>query len=433
MSKVIEENSLDELKKLSNETRLDNLFDKYLKEDKVDETNVSANVSGYSSLVSDIVRNVNDLDDMKYFCSVIESTTPEGRIPVSSATNLVGRDSEDGTASETLRILQVGDVSSFTLGDAITASAGATIDVLFVQDGDANEGKFLLVRVKTGTITTVDTINGEAITNVYNASYMKGQLLTDYADDLTTADGEVADDLNEVEFNLQLIELESTTKKVSTKYTTELMKDLLTTFGKKLKPLLVQGMSMIIRLTNRQKVINYMKTNARVRPNISLPNSTGAQGGIEEIYEGLYARINQSIGAIGTSTGLNGKYTVIGSSNVVSGLKTLLKDKIKMQGNVMMMPHDVTLIEDGYSQDEYLLVALRGNQGDNNSAVIFSPYSYAIVNVTNPIDLQEHVNVFIRSDVKNNKLTAMLNGKNEMMELTIVDGFGDVPNTFPKD
>ncbi len=418
------ERSMDDLKLIPEAQKIDKLFkDLDIKEEKLDETNTTAAISGYKALVSDIVKSIDAKDDMKYFCSVIKAITPEGVIPVSSATNLTGAKDEEGNVSDTLRILDIVS-DTFTVGDTITSSGTGEGTVIFKQDN------YILIKVNVGVFAQGETINTIAINKIYPASHLMGTLLSDYAGDYASIDSETEDNLNEIEFKLRLIEISVKSQLVSTGYTTEAIKDLIAQYGKNMKSLLVSGMTLVINTINRQKTINYMKANAVVRSNINLVNSVGGQGGIDKIYADLYSRVNQSMTSISTSTGIKGKYAVVCSSNVASGLRTYLGDKIKVIDDQEFLPLGIALVEDGYSREDYLLVTLRGNNGDNNSAVVFSPYSYALLQSTNYINFHELIKVQVRSDVKNNQLASLVSGKNELMEYTLVEGFSDLTNNF---
>jgi hypothetical protein len=49
--------------------------------------------------------------------------------------------------------------------------------------------------------------------------------------------------------------------------------------------------------------------------------------------------------------------------------------------------------------------------------------------VTDPVTFQTHILAMVRRDIKNNPLATLQTGKNEMMELSYVDGYLDLVNT----
>ena len=421
MNKILLEQSL----KTEENSKLDKILNLHLK-DKIDETNTSSNISGYKKLMTGVITKLTETSDMNSICSVIPALTPEGVIPVASATILTGANSDEVKVTDILRTLQVSASTGVVDGDTVTSSGGATGLILH------SEEKLLVIKVTSGTFVKAETIKAGTITieQIYPASHATGFMTPNYAGEYSTASGEALEDMKEIQYKLSLVNVVAKSKLLSTGWTVEALSDLLRQYGIKLEETLVNSISKIIDDFNRQKTISFMKANAKIRPILNLPSSYGINGGISNIYADIWNRINQCIGAIGTNTATAGaSYSVIASSNVYGAMKTILKKDITMRNGICYMPGNIGLIEDSYSFTDYMIVAL--NDDSNNSAVIYAPYDYAVMKGTDPETFEELVKILVRSSVNNNLLVPLdEDGKNVMMEYTEIEGIGSLTNTF---
>ena len=384
------------------------------------ETTNSSNVTSYQGLITDIIQQVNPVINMSDICSVIETKIPSGKVPYLH-TYYTGKDS---TITDNIKILVVLDSSAFTEDGEISTST-ATGTVLHVEDNK------ILVKVLSGVFASSNNIDNvipfvaskTTISSVYNAIHSVGTLLPNYNGQYTTLDGENLVDYKEVEYRVGTVEVNCTTSKLVTGYTIEAFQDLIHIYGEDFKDIITKSLSNIINTLEYQKVFAFQRSNAMVRPNITLPASYGIQGDIMSVYNDLYSRINQSIGTIKTNTGIAGNFAVIASSNICAGLKTS-----KEITNKKILSNGAVLVEDSYALKDYILVTLIGPE--NNGAVMYIPYSYEIKSAINPATFQTHILAMVRRDIKNNPLATMQSGKNEMMELTYVDGFSSLVNNY---
>lgn len=384
----------------------------------------SGNLDAYQGLLTDIIERNYVIEDFSNVCSVIEPKIPDGKIPFIQ-TEYIGKDSDNLTITDDIKIFLVQDSSAFTEGDDIS-TASATGTVLYVEEGK------LLVNVLTGTFAPTNDIDNAipfsvaktSITLIYEAIHSAGILLQNYGGEYITASGEVLTDFKQVSYKISNVDIQCKTSKIETGYTIELMQDLISLYGMNIKDTITKSLSKIINQNELQNIYAFQRSNAIQRPNIVLTNSYGVQGNIADIYNDLYSRINQSIGNIGTNTGIVGKHAVICSSNIFAALKTakdVTHDKKDLLNNGAL------LIEDGYAIKDYLLVTLIGP--DNQGGVIYTPYHFMIKSVTN-MNFQNQVIAMLRRDIVNNPLATMQSGKNEMMELTYVDGFSDLIGNY---
>lgn len=381
--------------------------------DEAEAGSTTANMVGYRALVSRVIQRLKQESDIEAFCSVIVPKTSTGVVPVFGE-KLTGKQSDEKSVKDNLKIFKFDEAISDAVGDEIT-NGTATATILYKED------IFVLVEVTSGTFVNDDTVSTKNLDNIYSALHSMGVLLSEYTGEYSTLEGEELTDSNEVDLELILKETSCTTKDVRSKITKETLADLVRMYGVTYNNSIVKSLTTVLSDATRQRIFTYMRNNAVVRPDLILTNSYGTGAGIDRIYADIYARINQSIGAIGTNTGISaGKYTVIASSNVVAGIKTYLKEAITEKNGISYMPGNVTLIEDGYSTYDYLVVALRGP--NNNSAVIHTPYDIVINSATDPDDFVERIVIKGRNDTFNNPLMDLAGSvKNPMMELTVVD------------
>ena len=380
---------------------------------KLFETNSTENISNYRTLVTKIIKRLKTDSDLEAFCSVIPTNSPSGVIPVYGE-KLTGKNTNNVSVFDTLRIFKFDSAISDNVGDIIS-NGTATAELLYKED------IYCLVKITSGTFQATDTISSQTLIEIYSAIHSMGVLLENYSGEYTTAQGEELSESEEIDFELIMSQVDVTTKDIRTGVTRETLTDLLKIWGVTKINSIETSLSSCLADKTRQRIFTFMRNNAVERPLLTLTDSYGTGSGITQVYAEIYSRINQSVGAIGTNTGISaGKYTVIASSDIVAGLKTLLKRDILEKNNISYLPGDITLIEDGYAKNDYLLVALRGP--NNNSAVIHTPYDIIINSAIDSKDFSEKIVIKARNTTVNNPLMDLNESvKNPMMELTYVD------------
>lgn len=409
-----------------NQTNIKKLFEAKSEEsENLDETNSSGNLATYKSLITKVIKRVRQISDLEYFCSVIVPKTPVGVIPVYGE-KLVGKQSADNTVNDNIKVFQFASTISTTVGATITNGTGGSAEVLYIEDNTLDTtgnsvAELILVKITAGTFASGDTVSSINLDYVYSNVHSMNQLLPNYIGDYSTTDGEVISDSEEVDFQLILKDNTVTTKDLRTIITRETLADLLRMYRITFNNTIVDSLSAVLADKTRQRIFTYMRNNAVSRPDIVLTNSYGTGAGLKEVYGDLVARINQSIGKIGTATGISaGKYSVIGSSNVIAGIKTFYGNQIKEKNGISFLPDDIALIEDGYCTYDYLLVTLRGP--NNNSAVIHTPYDVIINSAKDPVDFKEKIVIKSRNNTINNPLMDLASlSANPMMEFSYVD------------
>lgn len=399
---------------IENSIKTDSNLVKMFEQLNLEETNSATNFSNYKALVTRVIRRMQETSDFDYFCTTITTTSPNGVIPVYGE-KLVGKKSDDKRVSDDIKVFQFNEQIPDAVGATITNGTGGNGLVLY------KDGVFALVEVTSGTFASGDTISTKTLQEIYINVHSMGSLLEGYSGNYSLKDGEELIDSNEIDFQLILSEIECTSKILRTGITREALSDLIRMYGVTKSNSIEKSLTECILSRTRQNIFNFMKSNAVQRSDIVLLNSLGSTSGLNNIFSDLYTRIRNSIGRIGTQTGISGgKYFVVASSNVFNAIVTYMKEAVYNRNGITFLPDDVSLIEDGYSVNDYMLVGLRGPK--NNAAVIFSPYSIDIQSVTDPETFKERIGILSRSDIINNPLYE-LSGytSNPMMEYTVVD------------
>lgn len=415
-------------------SNLEKLLSKlYEVDESLDEaTNKSADIASYKDIITGMITRAEGTINFNDFCYKIDATTPNGKIPYQGI-KYIGRESDGATPAQ-MKVLIVPDSSAFTEGGAIsTNGAGAGIGiVLHVETGK------ILVQVTSGTFAASDPIDNVSvyatqqttITHVYTANTSFSAFLETYIPANTTAIGEANSDLKEIVSLIKTLEIACTTKEISSGYTVETLSDAISVYGIDFKDRLIEVLSNVLLKLDQSRVFNFMKANAYQRPDIVLTNSYAATGNLLDIFSDVYLRINQSAGEIRKNSKMNGEMVVVASSTIYRAV--LSASPLSEVERKIILPSDITMVEDPYSTSEYLCVALNPKIDRNNSAVLYTPYSYEIQSVTDPIDFHEKVHVMSRSDIVTNPLATKENdqGKSEMMEVTYVTGYGSLNNVF---
>ena len=414
---------------LSISSNLENLLTKLYEQDEINEKNVTADISPYKKLISDVINRRREKVNFKDICTVIETPTSKGVIPVAGM-RYTGKESANGTVNT--RILFVASSSAFAV-DGFISTNGTGLGIGKVLH---IEGTKVLVDVTSGYFSKNDNLDNVAVyvaskttvTNIYSANANYASFLESYDGPDTTADGEIESDLKEIVNLINALEINCTTKSLSSGYTIETLSDAISVYGYDYKARLIETIVNLLERLDKARIFKFMRDNAYARPNIVLTNSYGVNGAILDIFGDLYVRINQSAGAIVQNSGISDDFVVVASTRIYRAIMSMAP--LTEVEKKVTLPSDMTLVEDPFSMTDYLCVALK-SKGDN-SAVIYTPYSVEVQNVTDPVDFKQKVKVFSRSDVVNNPLATKQNdqSKNEMMEITYIDGYSSLNNVF---
>lgn len=386
--------------------------------DTVDETNSTANVSGYSKLLTDIITRFMGESNLKHFVSIVPADTPNGDIPVSKI-----KISKNGSDADKTILIQLNN-DSLNSGDGVTGdTSGATGIVLAIS----SENIALVEVTSEDTFNLDEDINTSTstITHIFPNNWAVSVLMSESIDTQTTEEAETNRDMVDITFALELLRIKCESNSVSIGWTKEYLVDLITYGGKATNTRKMRAIKKLINIAVnvldtiiKKKVLTFMKDNAKVRNTLDVTGSSGK--GLHNIYGDIYSRINQSIGSIGTNTGIAGKYSVVASSSVYQGIITFLVGDIEHKEGYVLLPNGAKLIEDGYSATDYVLVTMADN--NNSSAVLYSPYIMDVISAQDSVDFKDYINVFVRDDINNNAIVELDDGKSRMMEISIVTG-----------
>jgi hypothetical protein len=395
-------------------------------------TNIASDIAPYKDIITKVIKRANEKVNFNDFCVVLESNSPSGTIPYQGI-KYIGRESDGATPLE-MKVFIVQDSSAFTEGEFIsTNGAGAGVGkVLHVEEGK------LLVQVTSGyfessySIDNAETyaVADTTITMIYSANTSYSAFLENYVDVNSTADGEKNSDLKEIVSLIKTLEIACTTKELSSGYTLETLSDSISVYGVDFKKDLIESLSNVLIKLEQARIFKFMRDNAYQRSDIVLTDSYGVNGDIASIFNDLYTRVNQSAGAIRKNSSMSGEVVVTASTNIYRAI--LSGSPLSEVERKIILPSEITMIEDPYASVEYLCVALNPKKDRNNAAVIYTPYSYEIQSVKDPQDFSEKVHVMSRSDIVANPLATKENdqAKSEMMEVTFVSGYENLNNVF---
>lgn len=386
-----------------------------LYEDVLSETNSVTGIASYKRLMTDVIKRYYEVAPIEYLASYQETGTPNGRI-FTFNNRLSGNSEQHTLVTDDLKIFKLkNSFNDINIGDSIT-NGTATAEVIYA------ESPFVLVKIESGTFIKGDSIGTNELLGIYNAIHLLGTFLPNYVGTYTIDQDAEVIDFRQVDFIMGEATTNTKIKKTKTGLTIETLKDLVATFGIKYRPVLIDIIVQVMMSIELNDIFRYQRANAYNKPNLVLTNSYGINNSLSAAYEDIWNRINNSIGSIGGKGGITGSYSVSASSNVVAALKTLLKQAIYLDENgILTLPGGVSLIEDGYSLQDYFCVTLVGP--NDNSAMVFAPYDLQVIEAQNPEDFSKHIVVIDRFDVLDNPLVTRVNdqAKNELMEITFVD------------
>lgn len=390
--------------------------------------NVSGDISPYTSLIHDIISRVEVTSVLPYISSFIPTSTPTGKVPAFSL-KYNGTPSQNVKKGDVVKVISVVDASSFVIdGEISGGTSGAVGTVLYKE---ANQ---LLVKVISNTF-----IDGENVDNITPFALAKtsitairsnvvgvGGLLFDYVGELTTTNGELKDNTSNT-FSLEVnsASIDAKTAKIFTGLTVEFVQDLIAMYGEDAKSRLVNMLGNAISLELESRYFKFLKTIATQKSDIILSNSTALS--LKDKYNDIISRIYKSIGSIGTNTNIAGQFFVVASSNVISAInsagKVLPNAKYSANNSKFngMLDGKIILIEDVYSDVDYMVVGNAGIDGFDNG-IIFSPYLTDFIITTNPVTLQQEIAVINRYDIKRSPLdTKTIDGQSDFVELSVID------------
>lgn len=385
------------------------------------ESNGTSDIENYAALMRDVITRVEITSTIPFVASVVPLTTPEGKLPVFS---LEYDKSATSTASN-IKVFLLGSIGAFSVGDTVTGDVSAAEGNILYIEGDK-----VLVEVTSGTFQE-EAINTATttITSIWSNKVGVGQLFENYSGPYTTptSEGMTVTQKNSFALKVGNIQASSKSRDIATNLTVEYIQDLIAQYGVEAKEKVISAVSDAIKQEIEKEVFTYIRSIATQLPDMVMTDSYGTNSGLNNILHDLIIRANKSKGRIGTDTNIAGQYFVIGSSRVIGAINSVGKvvpfpeysaKNTKLHGT--LTNGNMTLIEDPFSLDDYMVVGNVGFSGFDNGGVVYSPYGIIIKEVTDSENFQEVLGITTRYDINRSPLDTKTVGS-DFFELTAVD------------
>lgn len=389
------------------------------------ETNDTGDIQSYKMLLGKLIKRSEKVSCYDEMVNTIPVSVPEGKLPTIG----LKYDAQNDTDWKNTVVLYV-DASIGAVGDPVSSSGGATGTILYIEDDTQDSVTTLkvLVDVTSGIFASGETINTTVnILSVFTNVVGTGSLLSDYDGEWATNTAEYnKDSLNQYKAQVGVSEFLCVTRQARTEITAEFIQDVKSIFKARGVQTIINMLYNAMDKQLEQKIIKIIRGIATQQSNINIDNSGTETISVKDQYFGIYSRINTSKNRIGTATNIAKGFFVTASSNVVANLQTILQIKPytkKNNSNVVgYLPNGALLIEDGYSLDDYFVVGTKGVEEQVNGGLIYTPYSYDLVDAVNPDILQTVLVPVHRYDVVRNNLDTKKDVANQsdFFETTIV-------------
>lgn len=385
------------------------------------EDNDTGDIASYKMLIGKLIKRSTKVSSYDEMVNTIKVAVPEGKIPT---IGLKYDALNDPDWKDTVVLYT--DASIGIVGDPVTASGGATGTILYVEDDNNDSVTTIkyLVDVTSGTFAEGETIGVVNVIGVYNNIVGTGNLLSDYDGDWSTIDGEYnKDTLNEYKTLVGTSDIVCKTRQAKTQLTLEFIQDIKKIFNAKGVQTIINILYNAMDKQLEQRIIKFIRGIATQKPNINIDNVNNS---LYDEYHKIYSRINTSKNRIGTATNIASGFFVVASSNVVAGLQSILTIKPytkKENSNVVgYLPNGALLIEDGYSLDDYFAVGTKGVEDNLNGGLIYTPYSYDLVDAVDPETFKTVLVPMHRYDLVRNNLDTKkdLANQSDFFEQTVI-------------
>ncbi len=389
------------------------------------ESNDTKDIPTYKSLLTKLVNRNNLTTCLDEITNVVEVTSPNGKVPIISL-----QYDKLNSVTANLKVFY-SDTNLGDVEDIITGSiSGATATIHYKEEDSYNsilKYKYL-VEVTSGVFTDDDIEITKRITVTVGA----GNIFSHFTGDFNSAGVAVdvseysKEDANEYKVIIDSSEYEVITKQGKSNFTREFIQDMKRVFKEKGTSKLIEMLNAGMDSEIEQTAFKYLRSIATVNSDITLSDDVSNLGAIREAYYNIYSRINGSIRRISTNTSIPNGYFVIGSSNVVAALSTILTLRPytkKQESNVVgYLPNNALLIQDNFSLVDYVLVGTKGVDNIQNGGLIYTPYTYDLITATNTETMQDVLVPMQRFDLVRNKLDSKIDETgSDFFEVTYID------------
>lgn len=268
--------------------------------------------------------------------------------------------------------------NTLIVGDAVvTATGNGTVEY--------SEGDKVLVRINSGHFVIAQTINSTAIKIIdviSNRNYIR-KVFKHYIGPYTTADGERLSNVPEINHQLIRKTVETKTRKIKSKVTSEAMEDLENTYGVPVAEEILKNefASEMIQSIDME-VIDYLKSIASPISDVILANSYGVTGGdLSSIATDLYLNIYKLTIDIMRNTKRRKNFFVLADSATMGLMMSSplhVKPEESQTNSYFMgkIGKSYDLYLDPYSTDNYVLVGYKSKSSElGDAGLIYCPYT----------------------------------------------------------
>jgi hypothetical protein len=369
--------------------KIDNLMK--IAEEIVTESTVSGDIGVFADLIIPIVFRIYTQSLVSEIADVQQLKSPVGKIMALFA-YYAGRDSDDITYNNTTIVTLSNSTNSFVVDGTISTATGSGTIVY-------KEGANLLVHVNSGYFTkTQATVQYPTLTVkdlITNRAYAR-KVFSDYAKLTNTADGELNNNIMNMDYEVVQKTIDVVTRKIKSKFSVEVIQDLQAMYGVEVaKDMLIEEFSSEMIQQIDMEIINFLRNSATPQSDVVLASSYATANDISAVGNDIYLNIYNGAMEIMRETKRKQHFFVIADTVTMS---FLLNNPFKVAPDVSpknsyymgKLGGLYNLYLDPYSTDRYVLIGYRAlDDEEGDAGLIFAPYTTTITNTTDPVTGKE--------------------------------------------
>lgn len=400
------------------------LIDNQVKEDKLSESTLTADIAQFTPILVPMVRRVYPALIANELVGVQSLQMPTGYL-YAMTNRYTGTSANPISPVGKGQILTVGDASSFAVGGDISADtiahggSGATGKVVYI------EGKNILVSVTSDVYFGLESVDNATpfvagattVTASYSNQAMFTKVLKNYTGPVATSVAEtLGTDMKEVGFGVDKVLAEAKSRALKGKYTLEMLQDLKAMHGLDANKEIMDLMSQELKLEIDREIIT--SVNDLGAQNAVADATISSYAGRWEIekYRSLAIRLSNEARIIGTQTRKGAANKALVSPRVATileniGTFTLAPVKSGVDSvisgvspKIGRFDNKLDVIVDNFATTDYATVLYKG-ASNKDAGMFFAPYQgAAFQNVTDPVTGQPAVILKTRYAVVNNPM-----------------------------
>lgn len=400
------------------------MLENQVKENKLAESTLSADVAQFTPILVPMVRRVYPALIANELAGVQSLNMPTGYL-YAMTNRYTGTSANPISPVSKGQILVVADASAFAVGGDITADTvgnggtGATGKVVYI------EGKNILVSITSDVYFGAEAVDNAApfaasattVTATYSNQAMFTKILKGYTGTYTTSQAEVlGTDMREVGFGIEKVLAEAKSRALKGKYTIEMLQDLKAMHGLDAEKEIMDLMAQELKLEIDREIIT--SVNDLGSQNIVADATVSGYAGRWEIekYRSLAIRMSNEARIIGTQTRKGAANTFLVSPRVATILEnigTFTLAPVKSGVDAVMsgvsprvgtFDNKYKILTDNFADVDYATAIYKG-ANNKDAGLFFAPYQgAAFQKVTDPVSGQPAVILKTRYAIVNNPL-----------------------------